>query len=88
MTPADEARFIALWNTGAVASAVWIIAKAEMTGQVGRILPTSDKAEDSFIGKLTSEEGIGWPRLRPWGSSSLNKWPERSYLTHHGKGQI
>jgi hypothetical protein len=52
-----------------VASAVRMIAKAEMTGQVGRILPMVENGEETMLGKLTSEEGIGWRAiLRPWAS--------------------
>jgi hypothetical protein len=74
MTPADEARFIALWQAGTVASAVRMIAKAEMTGTIGRILPTLDNSEEILIGKLTSEEGIGWPMLRLWVSRYASRW--------------
>jgi hypothetical protein len=36
------------------------LAKAEMTGTIGRILPTLDHFEEILLGKLTREEGIGW----------------------------
>jgi hypothetical protein len=85
MTPAEEARFIALWNAGTMASAVRMLAKAELTGNLGRILPTSERSEETLLGNLTSEEGIGWPRPRPWASSCSNKWFD---LTEHSNGQI
>jgi hypothetical protein len=43
-----------------VASAIRIIAKAELTGGLGRILPTSPHGEEILLGNITSEEGIGW----------------------------
>jgi hypothetical protein len=45
---------------GTVASAVRMLAKAEMTGTLGRILPRVDNSEETLLGKLTSENGIGW----------------------------
>jgi len=73
VTPAEETRFITLWNAGTVASAVRMIAKAEMTGTIGRILPMVENSEETLLGKLTSEDGIGWPLLRPWASSYVYK---------------
>jgi hypothetical protein len=77
MTPTEEAHFIALWQAGTVANAVRMIAKAEMTGSLGKILPTSPHGEDIMLGNLTSEERIGWHRLRPWASNCSRTWPER-----------
>jgi hypothetical protein len=37
-----------------------MIAKAELTGTIGRILPVVDNSEETMLGKLTSEDGIGW----------------------------
>jgi hypothetical protein len=78
VTPTEEARGIALWNAGTVASAVRMIAKAERTGTLGRILPGVDNSEKTLLGKLTSEEGIGWRSLRPWVSRWSRTWRERS----------
>jgi hypothetical protein len=47
-------------QAGTVASAVRIIAKAELTGGIGRILPISEHSEECLVGRLTSEDGIGW----------------------------
>jgi hypothetical protein len=44
-----------------------------MTGTIGKILRTLDHSEEILLGKLTSEEGIGWPMLRPWASNCSNK---------------
>jgi hypothetical protein len=46
-----------------VASAVRLIAKAELTGTIGRILPMVDNGEETMIGNLTTEDGIGWRSL-------------------------
>jgi hypothetical protein len=45
------------------ASAVRMIAKAELTGSLGKILPTSPHGEVIMLGNLTSEDGIGWRAL-------------------------
>jgi ParB-like chromosome segregation protein Spo0J len=47
-------------QAGTVASAVRMIAKAELTGTIGSILPVVENGEETMLGKLTSEEGIGW----------------------------
>jgi ParB-like nuclease domain len=47
-------------QAGTVASAVRMIAKAEMTGTIGRILPMVENGEETMLGKLTSDDGIGW----------------------------
>jgi hypothetical protein len=64
-TCAEEARVIALWNAGIVASAVRMMAKAELTGTIGKILPMVENSEETMLGNLTSEKGIGWPVRRP-----------------------
>jgi hypothetical protein len=65
VTPAEETRFIALWQASTATSAVRMIAKAEMTGTIGRILPVLENSEEILLGKLTSDDGIGWPLPRP-----------------------
>jgi ParB/RepB/Spo0J family partition protein len=49
-------------HAGSVACALRVLAKAVMTGSLGRILPRSQKAEETIRGNLTaaSGEGIGW----------------------------
>jgi hypothetical protein len=39
---------------------VRIIAKAELTGTIDRILPVLDNSEEILLGNLTNEEEIGW----------------------------
>jgi hypothetical protein len=88
MPPGEAARFLALWNTGLVVSAVHMIAKAGMTGTLGKIFPTLDNSEETLLGNFTSAEDIGWRRLRPWASRCSCAWPEHAYLTHHGQRKI
>jgi hypothetical protein len=35
-------------------------AKAELTGNLGRILPRSDRSEETMVGTLTSDQGGTW----------------------------
>ena len=84
MTPDEEARFIQLWQAGTIASAVRIISKAELTGDLDRILSRSGRSEEVMLGNLISEEGIGWRRFRPWASRCSSKWRERSGRCDNG----
>ena len=81
MTPAEEARVLARWQLGMVASAVHMIAKAGRTGTLGKIFPTLDHSEETLRGNFTSAEDIGWRRLRPWASRGACTWPERVFDT-------
>jgi hypothetical protein len=47
-------------QAGTVASAIRLLAKAELTGNLGKILPTSPRGEEIMVGNLTHEDGIGW----------------------------
>jgi hypothetical protein len=47
-------------QAGTVASAVRMIAKAELTGTIDIILPMVENGEETLLGKLASEDGIGW----------------------------
>jgi hypothetical protein len=77
-------------QAGIVASAVRMIAKAALTGNLSRILERlSDRAEHVIAGQLTAEQsdGIGWDTimLKTWGVPGVPAW-SRSWLLSQSGG--
>src|SRR5262245_10410060 len=61
---------------GSVASALRLVAKALFLGDIGRILPMSERGEQTIVGKLTAEDGEGIGR----------RLLTRLFQTHHISG--
>jgi hypothetical protein len=62
-----------------VASAVRMIAKAELTGSIGTILPISEHAEECLAGRLSSEQAINGIIENQLGRRNITP-EEKSYL--------